>query len=42
MNIELDEVVVQDVADDAMEQAAAGAQGWGNHSCGAFSKTHCH
>jgi hypothetical protein len=29
MNIELDEVVVQDVSDDALEQAAVGAQGGG-------------
>ena len=27
MNIELDEVMVQDVSDDALEQAAGGAQG---------------
>ena len=27
MNIEIEEVVVQDVADDALEQAAGGAQG---------------
>ena len=27
MNIELDEVVVQDVSDDALEIAAGGAQG---------------
>ena len=27
MNIELDEVVVQDVSDDELEQAAGGAQG---------------
>ena len=27
MNIELDEVVVQDVSDEALEQAAGGAQG---------------
>ncbi|CAN1484182.1 hypothetical protein MCERE10_00752 [Burkholderiaceae bacterium] len=27
MNIELEEVVVQDVSDDALEQAASGAQG---------------
>ena len=27
MNIELDEVVLQDVSDDALEQAAGGAQG---------------
>jgi hypothetical protein len=31
MNIELDEVVVQDVSDDALELAAGGAQG-GNYS----------
>ena len=30
MNIELDEVVVQDVSDDALELAAGGAQGGGN------------
>jgi len=29
MNIELDEVVVQDVTDDALEMAAGGAQGGG-------------
>ena len=27
MNIELDEIVVQDVSDDALELAAGGAQG---------------
>ncbi len=27
MNIELDELVVQDVSDEALEQAAGGAQG---------------
>ena len=27
MNIELDEVVVQDVSDEALEMAAGGAQG---------------
>jgi len=27
MNIELEEVVVMDVSDDALEQAAGGAQG---------------
>ncbi len=27
MNIQLDEVVVQDVSDDALEMAAGGAQG---------------
>ena len=31
MNIELDEVVVMDVSDDALELAAGGAQG-GNQS----------
>jgi hypothetical protein len=31
MNIELDEVVVMDVSDDALELAAGGAQG-GPHS----------
>ncbi|WP_445779119.1 hypothetical protein [Shewanella sp.] len=30
MNIELDEVVVQDVSDDALEMAAGGAQGGPN------------
>jgi hypothetical protein len=30
MNIELDEVVVQDVSDEALEQAAGGAQGGPN------------
>ena len=42
MNIELDEVVVQDVSDDALELAAGGAQGgtylglgmtWGSTYC---------
>ncbi len=32
MNIELDEVVVQDVSDESLEQAAGGAQGGGNSS----------
>ena len=32
MNIELDEVVVQDVSDDAMELAAGGAQGKHSYS----------
>ena len=31
MNIELDEVVVQDVSDESLEQAAGGAQGGGNN-----------
>ena len=30
MNIELDEVVVQDVSDEALELAAGGAQGGGS------------
>ncbi|CAN1561089.1 hypothetical protein MCERE10_03450 [Burkholderiaceae bacterium] len=30
MNIELEEVVVLDVSDDALEQAAGGAQGGDN------------
>ncbi len=30
MNIELEEVVVMDVSDDALELAAGGAQGGGN------------
>jgi hypothetical protein len=37
MNIELDEVVVQDVSDESLEQAAGGAQGGGNNrpvACG--------
>ena len=34
MNIELAEVVVQDVSDDALELAAGGAQG-GMGNCGA-------
>ena len=33
MNIELEEVVRQDVSDDALEQAASGAQ-WGNTTQG--------
>ena len=32
MNIELDEVVVQDVSDDALELAAGGAQGGRNNT----------
>ncbi len=31
MNIELDEVVVQDVSDESLEQAAGGAPGGGNN-----------
>ena len=37
MNIELDEVVVQDVSDDALELAAGGAQG----GCLAVTQTFC-
>jgi hypothetical protein len=33
MYIELDEVVVQDVSDDALELAAGGAQGRSGMSC---------
>ena len=32
MNIELEEVVLQDVSDDALEQAAGGAQGGRNRT----------
>jgi hypothetical protein len=32
MNIELDEVVAQDISDDALELAAVGAQGGANIS----------
>ena len=44
MNIELDEVVVQDVSDDALELAAGGAQGGELHwswSCFAVSDLGC-
>ena len=34
MNIELDEVVVQDVSDDALELAAGGAQGGQENTAG--------
>ena len=37
MNIELEEVVVQDISDDALEMAAGGAQGGptaGGHTWG--------
>ena len=40
MNIELDEVVVQDVSDDALELAAGGAQG-GQPSYNRAGKTGC-
>ena len=35
MNIELEEVVVQDVSDDALEMAAGGGQG-GNLTLGSY------
>ena len=37
MNIELDEVAVQDVSDDALEMAACAAQG----GCGTLKLTSC-
>jgi len=37
MNIELEEVVVQDVSDDALELAAGGAQGHAVHSPPTFA-----
>ena len=40
MNIELDEVVVQDVSDDALELAAGGAQG--GYPSPAFSWCGCY
>ena len=40
MNIELDEVVLQDVSDDALELAAGGAQG-GAPTCGAGGVNRC-
>jgi hypothetical protein len=39
MNIELDEVVGQDVSDDAMEMAACGAQG--GTTCSGWCVGHC-
>ena len=36
MNIELEEVVVQDVTDDVLEQAAGGAQG-GAEGCNMYA-----
>ena len=41
MNIELDEVVVMDVSDEALELAAGGAQGGatGKHYC--YSLLYC-
>ena len=40
MNIELDEVVPQDVSDDALELAAGGAQGGGG-TIGEIVATYC-
>ena len=40
MNIELEEVAVQDVSDDALEMAAGGAQG-GPEMSGPFTVTGC-
>ena len=39
MNIELEEVVVLDVSDDALELAAGGAQGTGNTVDGCWTVT---
>ncbi len=39
MNIELDEVVVQDVSDDALELAAGGAQG--GSTCSGWCRGNC-
>ena len=41
MNIELDEVVVQDVSDDALEQAAGGAQGGPSVACFTLAPAGC-
>jgi hypothetical protein len=42
MNIELDEVVVMDVSDDALELAAGGAQGEdGGYSSGTMGNGWC-
>ena len=42
MNIELDEVVVQDISDEALELAAGGAQGGVTQfSCRQFRQTSC-
>jgi len=40
MNIELDEVVVQDVSDDALEQAAGAQGGYTRSQCHGFTE-HC-
>lgn len=41
MNIELDEVVVQDVSDDALELAAGDAQGGGCSVRSCRNHSHC-
>ena len=46
MNIELEEVVVQDISDEALELAAGGAQGGLQHAptytyCSGHSNTGC-
>ena len=38
MNIELEEVVVQDVSDEALEQVAGGAQG-GHETRGSYCRS---
>ena len=38
MNIELDEVVVLDVSDEALELAADGAQGGPSHGCNTVTR----
>ena len=40
MNIELDEVVVQDFSDDALEQAAGAQGGYTRSQCHGFT-AHC-
>ena len=40
MNIELDEVVLQDITDEALERAAGGAQGGGG-TIGEVVATYC-
>jgi hypothetical protein len=41
MNIELDEVVVQDVSDEALELAAGGAQGGATYNTGVSFCSRC-
>ena len=41
MNIELEEVVVQDVSDEALELAAGGAQGGANPTHGRLPMSDC-